>query len=137
MTRRRSNSVKLGARYLGLAASAALVGPGVAACGSDEPQEQVYCTNADGVIVDEDYCDDSSGHGVGGFFFLSYGNYGYGHQPGHQLTGGQRIAYNDKAGRAQLGLPTTGKVGNGVARSGGFGTGSGGAKSSGGASTGS
>lgn len=137
MIRRRSESVNLGARYLGLAASAALIGPGVVACGSDEPQEQVYCTTADGVIVDEDHCDNSSGHGAGGLFFLSYGSYGYGHQPGHQLTGGQRIAYNDEAGRARLGLPSTGKAGNGVARSGGFGTGSGGAKSGGGASAGS
>ncbi len=138
MTRRRSKRVELGARYLGLAAVATLGGAATLSCGSEQPQEQVYCTNANGVVVDEDYCDDSSGHGGGGgFFFLNTGNHGYGHQPGHRLTGGQRFPYNDTGARSRLGLPTTGKVGNGVARGGGFGTGSGAKGGGTGASTGS
>lgn len=117
----------LGRSYLALAALTATAG--LAACG-DDPEEQVYCADAEGVIVDDDYCDDDDG-GFGGAYFLWAGAFGRGLKPGYKLSGGTRFAYNDAAARARYGLPTTGKVGNGTAVPGGFGSSSKGGSSGG------
>lgn len=109
----------LGRSYLALAALA--TSAGLAGCG-DDPEEQVYCADADGVIVDDDYCDDDSG--FGGAYFLWAGAFGRGLKPGYKLSGGTKFAYNDAAARARYGLPTSGKVGNGTVVPGGFGSGS-------------
>lgn len=115
----------LGRSYLALAALA--TSAGLAACG-DDPEEQVYCADAEGVIVDDEYCDDDDGRGG---YFLWAGRYGRGLKPGHKLSGGTRFAYNDSAARAKYGLPTTGKVSNGTTVAGGFGSGSKGGSSGG------
>lgn len=125
---RRSTKVPLGRSYLALAALA--TSAGLAACGN-EPEEQVYCADADGVIVDDDYCDDDGDGRLGGPYFLWAGAYGRGLKPGHKLTGGARFPYNDAAARARYGLPTTGKVSNGTVVPGGFGSGSKGRSSGG------
>ncbi len=113
---RRSSAVPLGRGYLALAALAASASL-VAAC-SDESDEQVYCTDQDGVIVDDDLCDDDDGHGT---YFFRAGNYGRGLRPGDRITGGTRFGVNDSAARARYGLPSTGRVSNGTVVSGGFG----------------
>jgi hypothetical protein len=124
---RRSRTVPLGRSYLALAALA--TSAGLTACG-DDPEEQVYCADADGVIVDDDYCDDD-GDGRGGAYFLWAGAFGRGLRPGHKLSGGTKFAFNDAAARARFGLPTSGKVGNGTVVPGGFGSGSKGGSSGG------
>jgi hypothetical protein len=118
---RRSTAVPLGRSYLALAALATTAG--LTACGGD-PEEQVYCADESGVIVDDDYCDDD-GDGRGGHYFLWAGPYGRGLKPGHRLSGGTKFAYNDTAARARYGLPGSGKVSNGSVVAGGFGSGSG------------
>jgi hypothetical protein len=129
---RRSSAVPLGRSYLALAALATTAGL-VAACGGD-PEEQVYCADETGVIVDESWCDDD-GDGRGGHYFLWAGAYGRGLKPGHRLSGGTKFAHNDTAARARYGLPGSGKVSNGSVVSGGFGSGSG-SRSTGGSSGG-
>jgi hypothetical protein len=124
---RRSRAVPLGRSYLALAALA--TSTGLAACGA-EPEEQVYCADGDGVIVDDDLCDDD-GAGHGGTYFLWAGAYGRGLKPGHRLSGGAKFAYNDAAARARYGLPSSGKVANGTVVPGGFGSGSKGGSSGG------
>ena len=57
------------------AATGFMAGCGV---GGDEEEEQVaYCTDENGEIVDEDYCDGYNGPGAG-FFFLYLGGFGRG-----------------------------------------------------------
>jgi hypothetical protein len=118
---RRSTAVPLGRGYLALAALAATAGL-TAACGSDPPEEQIYCADELGVIVDEDWCDDD-GDGRGRHYYLWAGRYGRGLKPGHRLSGGTRFAYNDAAARERYGLPSSGRVSNGRVVSGGFGSG--------------
>lgn len=105
-------------RLTSIALGTALAAGGLTACGAETTtvQEDVYCATADGVIVDEDYCDDRDG---GGGYFIYYGAFGGGHTPGHRLPANSpRIPYGDQAKRAELGLPKTGKV----TGSNGFGT---------------
>ena len=64
----------------------------MAGCGADgEEDEQVaYCTDENGEIVDDDYCDD--GYSGGGLFFLYLGGFRRGLPVGSRLpTGGTRI----------------------------------------------
>lgn len=119
---RRSNAVPLGRSYLTLAALATTAGLTAACEGTrDTPKErQVYCGDEQGVIVDEDRCEDSSGR-----YFLYAAAYGRGLRPGHKLTGGTKIPWGDAAARERYGLPPTGKVANGTVISGGFGSDSG------------
>ncbi|MCW6004048.1 hypothetical protein K1W54_05545 [Micromonospora sp. CPCC 205371] len=116
---RRSNAVPLGRGYLTLAALVTTAGF-TAAC-QTEPEQRVYCADADGVIVDDDRCDDDRD----GRYFLWAGAYGRGLKPGQRLPGGTKIAYGDTAARQRYGLPATGKVSNGEVVSGGFGSDSG------------
>lgn len=107
---------------------------GLSGCGGEE--QPAYCTDAEGVVVDPDLCEDSGGHG----YFIYYGS-GLSHnaQPGDRLSGGTKIAYNDSGARSKVGLPATGKISSGggfggtaKVGGGGFGGGFGGSGSSGG-----
>jgi hypothetical protein len=97
----------------------------MAGCGVGGDEDQVaYCTDEDGKIVDDKYCDDGY-HGPGaGFFFLYLGGFGRGLPVGTVLPrGGTRISPTDTAARRSAGLPSTGKVGAGTRVSGGIGSG--------------
>jgi hypothetical protein len=99
----------------------------LAGCGTDDDeQEQVaYCTNEDGEIVDEDFCDD--GYRGGGLFFLYLGGFGRGLPVGTVLpSGGTRINPTDTAARQRAGLAATGAVAAGTRVTGGIGSGTGG-----------
>jgi hypothetical protein len=102
----------------------------LAGCGTDEEEEQVaYCTNEDGEIVDDDYCDDGY-RGGGGLFFLYLGAFRPGLPVGTVLpSGGTRINPTDTAARQRYGLPGTGKVTGGQRVTGGIGSGSAGSGS--------
>jgi hypothetical protein len=105
----------------------------LAGCGSDEEEEQVaYCTDEDGEIVDEDYCDDDYRGGGGGLFFLYLGAFRPGLPVGSVLPrGGTRVDPRDTAARQRYGLPGTGTVASGSRVTGGIGSGVGGTRSSG------
>ena len=94
--------------------------------GGEEEDEQVaYCTDENGEIVDDDYCDD--GYSGGGLFFLYLGGFRSGLPVGSRLpSGGTRIDPRDSAARQAAGLPGTGKVTGGTRVSGGIGSGIGG-----------
>ena len=97
----------------------------MAGCGVGGDEDQVaYCTDQDGKIVDDKYCDDGY-HGPGaGFFFLYLGGFGRGLPVGSVLpAGGTRISPTDAAARRSAGLPSTGKVTGGTRVSGGLGSG--------------
>ena len=101
----------------------------LAGCGTDdEEQEQVaYCTDEDGEIVDEDYCDDGYNGPGAGLFFLYLGGFGRGLPVGTVLpSGGTRINPTDTTARRNAGLPANGKVSPGTRVSGGIGSGIGG-----------
>ncbi|HJX42212.1 MAG TPA: hypothetical protein VJ352_00940, partial [Geodermatophilus sp.] len=100
----------------------------LAGCGSDEEEEQVaYCTDEDGEIVDEDYCDDDYRGGGGGLFFLYLGAFRPGLPVGSVLPrGGTRVDPRDTAARQRYGLPGTGTVASGSRVTGGIGSGVGG-----------
>ena len=111
-----SRSVSLTSTFLLLAAG------GVAACDNDDTQDEgFYCADANGVVVDEDNCDDDN-VGVGGvgllpFFIWHSTSYRPGYAVGTKLpAGGSRFAYNDKAARSSFGLPASGKISNGTVK---------------------
>jgi hypothetical protein len=122
-----SRSVSLTSTFLLLAAG------GVAACDNDDTQDEgFYCADANGVVVDEDNCDDDGNTGVGGvgllpFFIWHSASYRPGYAVGTKLPpGGSRFAYNDRAARQRFGLPTTGRVTNGTVKTSVVGKGGGG-----------
>jgi hypothetical protein len=98
----------------------------MAGCGVGEDEEQVaYCTDENGEIVDDDYCDDS--YNGGGLFFLYLGGFRSGLPVGSRLPeGGTRIDPRDSQARQRAGLPASGKVSGGTRVSGGIGSGVGG-----------
>jgi hypothetical protein len=99
----------------------------MAGCGTgeDEQEQVAYCTNEDGEIVDDDFCDDS--YRGGGLFFLYLGGFRSGLPVGTRLpSGGTRIDPSDTAARQRAGLPASGKVTGGTRVSGGIGSGLGG-----------
>ncbi|MGI5236845.1 hypothetical protein [Dactylosporangium sp. CA-139066] len=110
--RRSSSSVPLGRSYLALAALA-MTG-GLSACAREK---QTYCADANGVVVEDRYCDDGS---PGHYYYT--GSYGRGRSPGFRLSGGSRVSSTDSIGRSNAGLPSTGHVSNGHVSSGGFGS---------------
>lgn len=131
-----SRRVALTTSFLLLAAG------GTAACDdSSEPEETFYCADENGTVVDEENCDDDGNGGGVGFvplFFLWHSSsYRPGYAVGSKLPGGgSRFAYNDRAARAQFGLPSTGRVTNGTVKTnvvgkGGSSTGKSGSKSGG------
>jgi hypothetical protein len=98
----------------------------MAGCAVGEDDEQVaYCTDEDGEIVDDDFCDD--GYNGGGLFFLYVGGFRSGLPLGSRLpSGGTRIDPRDSQARQRAGLPASGKVTGGTRVSGGIGSGLGG-----------
>ncbi|WP_436526753.1 hypothetical protein [Actinoplanes sp. HUAS TT8] len=128
MNRRMSSrSVSLTSTFLLLAAG------GAAACDNDRYHDEgFYCADENGVIVDEDYCDDNGGYRNGGPYYI-YHSPGYrsGYRVGQKLpSGGSRFAYNDASSRSTYGLPSTGRVGNGTVKTGVVGKGGSGSKGS-------
>jgi hypothetical protein len=110
-----SRSVSLTSTFMLLAAG------GVAACdnGNDTQDEGFYCADENGVVVDEDNCDDDrGGSGVGLlplFFIWHSSGYRSGYPVGSRLPpGGSKFAYNDRAARSSFGLPSTGRISNGT-----------------------
>ncbi|WP_100498942.1 hypothetical protein [Geodermatophilus chilensis] len=102
----------------------------LASCGTDEEQQEqvAYCTNEDGEIVDDDFCDDD--YAGGGLFFLYLGGFRPGLPVGTVLpSGGTRIDPRNTADRQRAGLPPTGRVAGGTRVSGGIGSGVGGGDS--------
>jgi hypothetical protein len=93
--------------------------------GGDEEEQVAYCTDENGEIVDDDFCDD--GYSGGGLFFLYVGGFRSGLPVGSRLPdGGTRIDPRDSQARQRAGLPATGKVSGGTRVSGGIGSGLGG-----------
>jgi hypothetical protein len=103
----------------------------LAGCGSEDEQEQLaYCTNEDGEVVDEEYCDDDY-RGGGGLFFLYLGAFRPGLPVGTVLPrGGTRVDPRDTAARQRYGLPAAGAVVAGTRVTGGIGSGVGGGSGS-------
>lgn len=94
---------------------------GVAACDQAENSNEdghFYCTDSNGQVVDEDYCDDQGGdYDGGGVYFFSYmGSSMHGstaYPVGSRLPAGhQKFKLNDTAARTRFGLPSTGKISN-------------------------
>ena len=130
MTRRMtSRSVSLTSTFLLLASG------GLAAC-DNEPEYQdegFYCADENGVVVDEENCDDDRVGGVGllPFFIWHSTAYRPGYTVGTKLpAGGSRFAYNDTAARQRFGLPSTGRIANGTIKTSVVGKGGGGARGS-------
>jgi hypothetical protein len=98
----------------------------MAGCGVGQDEDQVaYCTDEDGNIVDDSYCDD--GYNGPGLFFLYLGGFRPGLPIGTRLpAGGTRIDPRDATARSRAGLPSTGRVKAGTRVSGGIGSGLGG-----------
>jgi hypothetical protein len=118
-----SNRVRaaLTTTVLTTAATGFMAGCGV---GEDEDEQVAYCTDENGEIVDEDYCDDGYRGPGAGFFFLYLGGFGRGLPIGTVLPrGGTRISPTDTAARQRAGLPANGKVSPGTRVSGGIGSG--------------
>jgi hypothetical protein len=97
----------------------------MAGCGVGGDEDQVaYCTDQDGKIVDDEYCDDGYRGPGAGLFFLYLGGFRSGLPLGTVLPrGGTRINPTDTTARANAGLPSTGKVTAGTRVSGGIGSG--------------
>jgi hypothetical protein len=97
----------------------------LAGCGVGGEEEQVaYCTDEDGKIVDDEFCDDGYNGPGAGFFFLYLGGFRSGLPVGTVLPrGGTRISPTDTTARRNAGLPSTGKVSAGTRVSGGIGSG--------------
>jgi hypothetical protein len=97
----------------------------MAGCGVGGEEEQVaYCTDEDGKIVDDEFCDDGYNGPGAGFFFLYLGGFRSGLPVGTVLPrGGTRISPTDTTARRNAGLPSTGKVSAGTRVSGGIGSG--------------
>ncbi|TFV86018.1 hypothetical protein [Blastococcus sp. CT_GayMR16] len=118
-----SNRVRaaLTTTVLTTAATGFMAGCGV---GGQEEEQVAYCTDENGEIVDDEYCDDGYNGPGAGFFFLYLGGFGRGLPVGTVLpSGGTRINPTDTAARQRAGLPSTGKVSAGTRVSGGIGSG--------------
>jgi hypothetical protein len=102
----------------------------MAGCGVGEDEEQVaYCTDENGEIVDDDFCDED--YRGSGLFFLYVGGFRSGLPVGSRLpSGGTRVDPRDAEARQRAGLPATGKVSSGTRVSGGLGSGVGGSAGS-------
>jgi hypothetical protein len=94
------------------------------AVGGGEEEQVAYCTDEDGKIVDDEFCDDGYNGPGAGFFFLYLGGFRSGLPVGTVLpSGGTRINPTDTTARRNAGLPSTGKVSAGTRVSGGIGSG--------------
>jgi hypothetical protein len=118
-----SNRVRaaLTTTVLTTAATGFMAGCGV---GGEEEEQVAYCTDEDGKIVDDEFCDDGYNGPGAGFFFLYLGGFRSGLPVGTVLpSGGTRINPTDTTARRNAGLPSTGKVSAGTRVSGGIGSG--------------
>ena len=108
---------------LATAATGFMAGCGV---GEDEDEQVAYCTDEDGEIVDDDFCDDDY-NGGGGLFFLYLGGFRSGLPVG---TGSRRAARGSTRATRRRGsgpgCPATGAVSGGTRVAGGIGSGLGG-----------
>jgi hypothetical protein len=118
---------------LAAAVATFLAGGVTSACGSDEPDQTVYCVDDNGTVVDPDYCDDYDGSGgMAYWFWMSSGHYPVGSSvSGSGDWRSSRVNPRDPNARANAGLPRTGKVGGTTVKGGGFGSGTSGGKSGG------
>ena len=122
-----SNRVRAALTTTVLATAATGFLAGCGAGGEDEEEQVAYCTDENGEIVDDDYCDDNYRGPGAGLFFLYLGGFRSGLPPGTVLPrGGTRINPTDTAARERAGLPGSGKVTGGTRVSGGIGSGIGG-----------
>lgn len=116
-----------------VAASATLafmVAGGLMACDSAEDENEdgiFYCTDANGVVVDEELCAEDDGSGGNGGFFFAYmgsslhtsGGHTGPYKAGQKLPAGhQKFLSTDKAARTRFGLPASGKISNGTVKTG-------------------
>lgn len=117
MTRRMSSRrVVLPATFVMLAMG------GVAACDSSSDNEDghFYCSDENGVVVDEDRCDDPDGSG-GAYFFGYMGSSIHGNNTypvGSRLPAGHQRLANTPANRTKFGLPARGRISNGTVKTG-------------------
>ena len=119
-----SNRIRAAFTTTVLATAATGFMAGCGAGGEEEDEQVAYCTDENGEIVDDDYCDDGYRGGGGGLFFLYLGGFGRGLPVGTVLpSGGTRINPSDSAARQRAGLPANGKVSPGTRVSGGIGSG--------------
>ena len=121
-----------------------LAAGGTAACDSsyEDPNEDghFYCTDSNGTVVDEDYCDEGSEHYNSGMFFMYMGSSmhappsGYSTYPsGSKLpAAAPKFSVTDRAARSNFGLPSTGRVSNGTVKTGVVGKGGAGSSIKGG-----
>ena len=117
-----SNRIRAAFTTTVLATAATGFMAGCGAGGEEEDEQVAYCTDENGEIVDDDYCDD--GYSGGGLFFLYLGGFRSGLPVGSRLpAGGTRIDPRDSSARQAAGLPGTGKVSGGTRVSGGIGSG--------------
>jgi hypothetical protein len=122
-----SNRVRAALTTTVLATAATGFLAGCGAGGEDEDEQVAYCTDENGEIVDDEYCDDSYRGPGAGLFFLYLGGFRSGLPVGTRLPpGGTRIDPGDSQARQRAGLPSTGKVTGGTRVSGGIGSGIGG-----------
>lgn len=111
---------------------------GMAACDSAEEVEDghFYCSDANGVVIDEDYCDNSSPNYNSSTFIWWGGSSVHGNSSypvGTKLpAGGQKFSVTDTAARQKFGLPSTGRVSNGTVKTGVVGKGGAGSSVKGG-----
>jgi hypothetical protein len=122
-----SNRVRaaLTTTVLATAATGHLAGCSVG--GGEEEEQVAYCTDENGEIVDDDYCDDDYNGPGAGLFFLYLGGFRTGLPVGTALPrGGTRISPGDADARSRAGLPSNGKITGGQRVSGGLGSGIGG-----------
>lgn len=135
---------RMNSRRVGVASSMAfsLALMGMSACGSDSETEDgvFYCTDAQGQVVPEEYCDDpDDSGGSGGFFFMYLGSSVH-HPPaghstypvGYKMPSNVQKFKNTTANRSTLGLPTRGRIANGTVKPGVVGKGGGAVKGGGG-----
>lgn len=108
-----------------------LIAGGMAACDSapsENPNEDghFYCTDENGTVIDEDYCDEENENYNSGMFFMYMGSSlhtppsGFSTYPaGHKLPAtNPKFSVTDRAARTKFGLPATGRVSNGTVKTG-------------------
>ncbi|GAA4934214.1 hypothetical protein GCM10025331_18980 [Actinoplanes utahensis] len=71
--------------------------------------ELFYCADADGLVVDEEYCDDDTGD----YYIWHSSSYPRNAPVGTLLRGGGFFPAGDAASRRAFSLPETGRIGNG------------------------
>ena len=83
----------------------------MAGCAVGGEEDQVaYCTDEDGKVVDDEYCDDGYNGPGAGFFFLYLGGFRVRVASRHRSSrGGTRISPTHTAARQRAGLPGSGQ----------------------------